>query len=379
MFLGIKVNANSACTGISNTISKFSNGYVDALYFNHLYANGVIGQPGQVLSTGNNIGDNNYWTTISTSGGSGNSNIANSANYIGTLPAANVVSNAQLQANIASVTALIPSIIGLQTTAGLAANVTTMTSNNTLFVGTVSAANVVSNTQLFSNLNTFSTTTLPANLISLGVINTTSNYTISGIHTYSANIIFQKLISANTNFGNTGSVLMSSGLTGNTYWSDQMQVTALPQTTTNVTITPTVTAGTYGINYVVGGILQFANILPSSFSGILESIKISFKASKQTGSVYACVFTANPSNGTYTNGAAATWNAADDQYLVGIYSLLTPLSPLGTQTIYNLDGIGKAIVGSSTSLYVVLITPTAFGNALASSSDMTVSLGLLQG
>jgi hypothetical protein len=44
-----------------------------------------------------------------------------------------------------------------QTTAGLAANVLSLTSNNTSYVGSVSAANVVSNNQLQSNLSNYQT------------------------------------------------------------------------------------------------------------------------------------------------------------------------------------------------------------------------------
>ena len=80
---------------------------------------------------------------------------SNSANYIGTLPAANVVSNAQLQSNLTS----------YQTIVGLASNVVTLTANSANFIGTVSAANVVSNAQLQSNLaNYVSSTQLSGNL-----------------------------------------------------------------------------------------------------------------------------------------------------------------------------------------------------------------------
>jgi hypothetical protein len=60
------------------------------------------------------------------------------------------------------------SITGYQTTAGLSANVATLTSNNTSFVGTVSAANVVSNSQLSSNLANYQTTAgLSANVATI--------------------------------------------------------------------------------------------------------------------------------------------------------------------------------------------------------------------
>jgi hypothetical protein len=72
---------------------------------------------------------------------------ANNTSFVGSVTAANVVSNAQLSANLSN----------YQTTAGLSANVSTLTSNNTSFVGSVTAANVVSNAQLSANLSNFLT------------------------------------------------------------------------------------------------------------------------------------------------------------------------------------------------------------------------------
>ena len=63
--------------------------------------------------------------------------------------------------------------------------------------------------------------------------------------------------------------------------------------------------------------------------------------------------------------------------LVGIYTLGTPNSKLGTMTIYNLDGIQKAIVGASQSLYVVVIVDGA--PTPASTSDFTLELAVLPG
>lgn len=118
---------------------------------------------------------------------------ANNTSFVGSVSAANVVSNAQLSANLANYQtaaglsanvakltsnntlylggiaadqyAFANALTSYQTTAGLAANVATLTSNNTSFVGSVSAANVVSNAQLSSNLANYQTTTgLSANV-----------------------------------------------------------------------------------------------------------------------------------------------------------------------------------------------------------------------
>jgi hypothetical protein len=148
--------------------------------------------------------------------------------------------------------------------------------------------------------------------------------------------------------------------------------------TTEVTVTPTVTASAYAANNVLGGIMTFAAALPATFSGILQSITAKFKGTAVTGNINVAIFKASPSNGTYTDHAAPTWNAADMANLLGIYQLTTPLA-LGaaTMTVYDLDGIGKTILGAATSLYAVVTvggTPTP-----ASTTDFSLALGVLQG
>ncbi len=91
---------------------------------------------------------------------------ANSASYIGSLIAANVVSNAQLIANLGS----------YQTSAGLAANVGTLQSNNALYIGGLPAANVVSNAQLTANLANYLQNTYT------GILS--GNVEFSGTNTY---------------------------------------------------------------------------------------------------------------------------------------------------------------------------------------------------
>jgi hypothetical protein len=155
-------------------------------------------------------------------------------------------------------------------------------------------------------------------------------------------------------------------------------VVIAPQTT-DVAVVPTVTAGAYTANFVLGGIMTFASILPSvGQNGVLQSITAKFKGTAVTGNINVAVFKASPANGTYTDHAAATWNAADMASLLGIYQLTTPLAiGAATMTVYCLDGIGKAFVGSSTSLFAVVTvagTPTP-----ASTTDFTLEMAVLPG
>ncbi|MDR3503101.1 MAG: hypothetical protein P4L79_11045 [Legionella sp.] len=147
---------------------------------------------------------------------------------------------------------------------------------------------------------------------------------------------------------------------------------------TAVEVIPTVTASTYVINTVVGGIITFANALPiSTFNGILHSITLKFKGSVQAGSFAVALFTASPT-GTYTDHGAPTFGATDNPLLLGIYKLTTPLSSLGTHTVFNLDNINKQIVGTSTSLFAVVVATTAITTALATTGDMSLQLGIIK-
>jgi hypothetical protein len=137
---------------------------------NSIVANGSLGTAGKVL-TSNSVGGI-YWAT-SSGGGGGSVNVdaqytwtntqtftngvtfnsviigtANSANYIGSLPAANVVSDNQLSSNLAYYT----------NTAGLSTIINNNTANDVYYVGGVTAVNVVSNAQLSANLAHYTNT-----------------------------------------------------------------------------------------------------------------------------------------------------------------------------------------------------------------------------
>lgn len=136
----------------------------------------------------NNIVAANLYGTIQTAS---QPNItANNTSFVGSVSAANVVSNNQLSSNLAN----------YQTTAGLSANVATLTANNTSFVGSVSAANVVSNAQLSSNLSNYQTTAgLSANVATLTANNTSYVGTVTA-----ANVVSNAQLSANlANYTNT--------------------------------------------------------------------------------------------------------------------------------------------------------------------------------
>ena len=138
-------NGTTNYWGSANTAAEAPGGANQAVQFNRstVFAGNVgltFNEITNNLSLGNtlNIGTG----TLNSTAFSGT---ANNTNFVGITSAANVVSNAQLIANLA----------GYQTLSGLPSNVATLTANNTNFVGTTSAANVVSNAQLIANLSNY--------------------------------------------------------------------------------------------------------------------------------------------------------------------------------------------------------------------------------
>ena len=142
----------------------------------------------------------------------------------------------------------------------------------------------------------------------------------------------------------------------------------------SVEFVSTITASSYAAGYVMGGVMQFANALPASFNGRLQSITLKFKGSLQTGEFDVSLFTSLPTS-TFTDRTTPAIVAADSAILTGIYPMTQPNSQLGTHTLYNYDAIGKEIVGSTTSLYAVVTTKSIPVNP-ASTADMSLKIGI---
>ena len=85
-------------------------------------------------------------------------NTANNTAFVGTVTAANVVSNLQLQENLSRYSTTSTIISTYQTMAGLSANVATLTSANSTRLNAKTEGNLNVNNALTANLATFSTT-----------------------------------------------------------------------------------------------------------------------------------------------------------------------------------------------------------------------------
>ena len=148
--------------------------------------------------------------------------------------------------------------------------------------------------------------------------------------------------------------------------------------TKQITVNPTVTASnSYGVNYVVGGLLTFSNSFTTTGSGIIQSIKVNMKKIETSGFMLV-LFDSNPSNSTWTDAAVANINAADVAKVKAVVSL-TSTNILGTHTCLYADGLGIAVNAGGTTLYGVLISLSALTNQFSTTGYVTnVTIDILQ-
>jgi len=163
------------------------------------------------------VGTNTVYTTVNSTAFSGT---ANNTLYVGSVTAVNVVSNGQLSANLANypnTTNLSANLVLYSTLVGLSSNVATLTSNNsTNFNGQPAS--------YYTNATNITSGTLPDARLSLSVVNTSGSFTLSGIHTYSSNLVLQSGLTANGAAGAPGQVLTANA-TGGVYWLSLGSVT----------------------------------------------------------------------------------------------------------------------------------------------------------
>jgi len=162
-------------------------------------------------------------------------------------------------------------------------------------------------------------------------------------------------------------------------WEDKLsQAKGLGSSSPSVTIgsnTPTVQAIVYALGRVIGGV-QAIPLYPVQGSLInLEHITLKFKGSIQTGKFWVALFSAPPV-GTFNDNAAPAIAAADTASLIDIFEMVTPVSALGTHTIFHLNNIRRTIQAgpATTNIYAVVVAETA-SIALGSTSDMTLEIG----
>ena len=145
-----------------------------------------------------------------------------------------------------------------------------------------------------------------------------------------------------------------------------------------VAITPTITAGAYSANEVVGGIQTLTGALRiSAGTAILQSVTVRDLAA-QNAVLQIFFFNANPATGTYTDNGAFDLDDTDSGLCIGkVIVNASDYTSLADNSIATITGCGlplKATTG--TSLYAIIRTtgtPT-----YASTSDLKITFGLLR-
>lgn len=149
--------------------------------------------------------------------------------------------------------------------------------------------------------------------------------------------------------------------------------------TVSITLTPTVAAtNSYGTNYVVGGKLTFANAFTSTGTGIIQSVDVNIKKTETSGFTLF-LFSADPSATTWTDAAVAAINATDMPNVRSPIVLTgnTQLAASGYSN-YSAYGLGIAMAPGTTSLYAVLLANAALTNQFSSTSDVSITIRVLQ-
>jgi hypothetical protein len=277
VYIDVGTAANTSATygdiliGANGTIANLQIGSANTAK-TIIYANGSLGSSGFALTSN---GSAAVWTDINTSI-TGN--------------AATAYANA-----VANAAAL------YQTTAGLSANVATLTALNSTQLGGVAAANYV---------------------------NTSGSYTISGVFTHNANIVF----SGNS----TSQVLLGTIAAGNGVAITNSSI-SVGNNTVNTTINATSFSGTANNATNLGGVAAGSYALTSSLS-----------AYQTTAGLSANVATLTANNATNLGGVAAA-------------------NYVNTSGAYTISGIhthtANVVVGNSTANVAISNNQMAFSNA----------------
>lgn len=317
------------------------------------------------------IGNVHTEATITSTNYSGTSN---NTLYVGSVAAIDVVSNAQLIANLAN----------FQLTANLTSEVFKITANNATYAFGKTQSELNVNNALTSNnasylnnkpednlnVNTALTSNNAAylgNVASSFYINTSASYTITGVHTHNANIIIGSTatVSANGSVGTQGQVLTSNGST--IYWANPYSGFSNGQSISvnNFIITGSFTAnGTIGSN---GQVLTSngSTVYWSSTGGSLSAVD----ATSQT-------FTGNGSNTVFT---LVTSVANQKNIIVSINGLLqvpvTHYSITGTALTFTDAPYDNTIIEVRSMEGVVISS----GGGSVSSGDLFLGAMLLGG
>jgi hypothetical protein len=143
------------------------------------------------------------------------------------------------------------------------------------------------------------------------------------------------------------------------------------------TAVPTTAAGTYAAGDVIGTLMTITSAARfSGGSGVIENIVINDKANVATN-IDLVLFSANPSNSTFTDNAAYTVNVADWDKVMAAANIDNSFPAAGNRSLQYCPpaGIPFVAVGSA-DIYAVLVARTSI--VLASATDIKLALTIRQ-
>ena len=267
---------------------------------------------------------------------------ANNTSFVGSISAANVVSNAQLSANLANYQT-IAGMSAYQTTASLSSNVATLTANNTTYFNGQLAS-------YYTNATNITSGTLPYAQIPANIVNTTSSFTITGVHTHNANVILGAGLSANGGYGTSGQVLTTNGSA--TYWSTV--VTGGTDSTAQYTWSNTQTfTNTITFNSTIIGTVNNALYLGGTAAAGYQT----------TAGLSANVATLSSNNASYLGGVAAASyvNTSGTYTISGVHNHTANVSVNGAIIANGAAGSAGQVLTSAGSGNVYWATAASGG------------------
>ena len=138
-----------------------------------------------------------------------------------------------------------------------------------------------------------------------------------------------------------------------------------------VCLNPTISTSAYTAGYDVGGLFTFTNAFRVA-SGVLESVSINVQSTQTAGWKF---YLFNAATAAISDHAAPALSTTDAAKIMDVIPLTNNDSGLGANTtIYSVDGIGKQITSSGTSLYGALVTT---GTPTFAATAVTVCVGVL--
>ena len=213
---------------------------------------------------------------------------ANNTSFVGTVSAANVVSNAQLSANLAN----------YQTTAGLSANVATLSANAATFLNGKTESNLnVNNALTANNSNNL------GGVAAASYVQNTDSRTLSGNLVFTANVTLNGII-ANGSIGTGGHVLHSDGT--KVYWA------ADDQGVTSVASGNGLTGGTITTTGTLSVVAGNSGVISNSSGVFVNAATFSIATSQLSGDVALGTQTSGNYVATITAGNGLTGDATGE-------------------------------------------------------------------